>query len=110
MQTPLTNLSGLMPKYYSMLSSAERLLEIEALPDDDAQADETAVPAQGFEAARFHGVSFAYGQNEVFTDADFEIRKNDFVVISGISGIGKSTLFKLLLGVLTPDRGEIPRR
>ena len=106
-QTPLTNLSGLMPKYYSMLSSAERLLEIEALPDDDAQADETAVPAQGFEAARFQGVSFAYGQNEVFTDADFEIRKNDFVVISGISGIGKSTLFKLLLGVLTPDGGEI---
>lgn len=106
-QTPLTNLSGLMPKYYSMLSSAERLLEIEALPDDDAQADETAVPAQGFEAVRFQGVSFAYGQNEVFTDADFEIRKNDFVVISGISGIGKSTLFKLLLGVLTPDGGEI---
>lgn len=106
-QAPLTNLSGLMPKYYSMLSSAERLLEIEALPDDDAQADETAVPAQGFEAARFQGVSFAYGQNEVFTDADFEIRKNDFVVISGISGIGKSTLFKLLLGVLTPDGGEI---
>ncbi len=106
-QTPLTNLSGLMPKYYSMLSSAERLLEIEALPEDDAQADETAVPAQGFEAARFQGVSFAYGQNEVFTDADFEIRKNDFVVISGISGIGKSTLFKLLLGVLTPDGGEI---
>ena len=106
-QTPLTNLSGLMPIYYSMLSSAERLLEIEALPDDDAQADETAVPAQGFEAARFQGVSFAYGQNEVFTDADFEIRKNDFVVISGISGIGKSTLFKLLLGVLTPDGGEI---
>lgn len=106
-QTPLTNLSGLMPKYYSMLSSAERLLEIEALPEDDAQADETAVPAQGFEAARFQEVSFAYGQNEVFTDADFEIRKNDFVVISGISGIGKSTLFKLLLGVLTPDSGEI---
>ena len=106
-QTPLTNLSGLMPKYYSMLSSAERLLEIEALPEDDAQADETAVPAQGFEAVRFQGVSFAYGQNEVFTDADFEIRKNDFVVISGISGIGKSTLFKLLLGVLTPDGGEI---
>lgn len=106
-QTPLTNLSGLMPKYYSMLSSAERLLEIEALPEDDAQADETAVPAQGFEAACFQGVSFAYGQNEVFTDADFEIRKNDFVVISGISGIGKSTLFKLLLGVLTPDGGEI---
>lgn len=105
-QAPLTNLSGLMPKYYSMLSSAERLLEIETLPDE-AQAQTDTAPACNFESARFRGVSFAYGQNEVFTDADFEIRKNDFVVISGISGIGKSTLFKLLLGVLTPDGGEI---
>lgn len=105
-QAPLTNLSGLMPKYYSMLSSAERLLEIETLPEE-AQAQTDTAPACNFESARFRGVSFAYGQNEVFTDADFEIRKNDFVVISGISGIGKSTLFKLLLGVLTPDGGEI---
>lgn len=105
-QAPLTNLSGLMPKYYSMLSSAERVLEIENLPDE-AQAQTDTAPACNFESARFRGVSFAYGQNEVFTDADFEIRKNDFVVISGISGIGKSTLFKLLLGVLTPDGGEI---
>ena len=105
-QAPLTNLSGLMPKYYSMLSSAERLLEIENLPDE-AQAQTDTAPACNFESARFRGVSFAYGQNEVFTAADFEIRKNDFVVISGISGIGKSTLFKLLLGVLTPDGGEI---
>ncbi|MDO4155009.1 MAG: ABC transporter ATP-binding protein [Clostridia bacterium] len=105
-QTPLTNLSGLMPKYYSMLSSAERLLEIEDLPDE-AQTGAKTMPTQDFESARFRGVSFAYGQNEVFTDADFEIRKQDFVVISGISGIGKSTLFKLLLGVLTPDGGEI---
>lgn len=105
-QAPLTNLSGLMPKYYSMLSSAERLLELENLPEE-AQAQTDTAPACNFESARFRGVSFAYGQNEVFTDADFEIRKNDFVVISGISGIGKSTLFKLLLGVLTPDGGEI---
>lgn len=105
-QTPLTNLSGLMPKYYSMLSSAERLLEIEDLPDE-AQTGAKTMPTKDFESAQFRGVSFAYGQNEVFTDADFEIRKQDFVVISGISGIGKSTLFKLLLGVLTPDGGEI---
>ncbi|MGN0561739.1 MAG: ABC transporter ATP-binding protein [Candidatus Fimenecus sp.] len=105
-QTPLTNLSGLMPKYYSMLSSAERLLEIEDLPDE-AQTGIKMIPTKDFESARFRGVSFAYGQNEVFTDADFEIRKNDFVMISGISGIGKSTLFKLLLGVLTPQGGEI---
>lgn len=105
-QAPLTNLSGLMPKYYSMLSSAERLLELEALPEE-GETDEADFHVQDFESVRFSHVAFSYGQNEVFTDADFEIRKNDFVIISGISGIGKSTLFKLLLGVLTPAGGTI---
>ena len=106
-QTPFTNLSGLMPKYYSMLSSAERLMELEALPDDAPKPTKETASLHNFETAHFRGVSFAYGENIVFSEADLEVRKNDFVVISGISGIGKSTLFKLLLGVLTPQSGEI---
>lgn len=107
-QVPLSGLSGLFPTYYAMLASAERILEIEQLPDD-AQTDaaESMLRPECFEGVRFADVSFAYGRNRVLEHADFEIRKNDFVVISGISGIGKSTLFKLLLGVLTPDSGEI---
>ncbi len=107
-QVPLSGLSGLFPTYYAMLASAERILEIEQLPDDAEKASEEAIPCpDAFERLRFKDVSFAYGRNRVLERADFEIRKNDFVVISGISGIGKSTLFKLLLGVLTPDSGEI---
>ena len=108
-QTPFSNLSGIVPKYYSMLASAERLMEIEDLPKDAPQATEidAAALCRDFTGIRFDGVSFAYGQNEVLTDATFEILKNDFVVLSGISGIGKSTLFKLLLGVLSPVTGEI---
>lgn len=107
-QVPLSGLSGLIPTYYAMLASAERILEIEQLPDD-AQEDaaEPTLCPERFEGVRFADVSFAYGRNRVLEHADFEIRKNDFVVISGISGIGKSTLFKLLLGVLAPDSGEI---
>ncbi len=108
-QTPFSSLSGIVPKYYSMLASAERLMEIEDLPKDAPQATEidAAALCRDFTGIRFDGVSFAYGQNEVLTDATFEILKNDFVVLSGISGIGKSTLFKLLLGVLSPVTGEI---
>ena len=35
------------------------------------------------------------------------INKGDFVVISGISGIGKSTLMKILLGIYEPSEGSI---
>lgn len=107
-QVPLSGLSGLFPTYYAMLASAERIMEIEALPDDlPANHTDAAVSTDAFESIRFDSVSFAYGKNRVLKQADFTIRKHDFVVISGISGIGKSTLFKLLLGVLTPDRGTI---
>lgn len=113
-QVPLSSLSGLFPQYYAMLASAERILEILDLPDDTddtlpAESDARVHP-EAFEALQFSEVSFAYGKNQVLEHASFSIQKNDFVVISGISGIGKSTLFKLLLGVLTPDSGKITVR
>ncbi len=107
-QVPLSGLSGLIPTYYAMLASAERILEIEQLPDDAPEKPGTPkLCPDAFEEIRFDGVSFAYGKNRVLEQADFTIHKNDFVVISGISGIGKSTLFKLLLGVLRPENGTV---
>ncbi len=53
-------------------------------------------------------LSFAYPDgNCVLDDFSCTIRKGEYVGISGASGIGKSTLFNLLLGFLTPDEGEI---
>lgn len=113
-QAPLSSLSGLFPQYYAMLASAERILEILALPNDTDSAlpaeSAAQVHPEAFEALQFSDVSFAYGKNQVLEHASFSIQRNDFVVISGISGIGKSTLFKLLLGVLTPDSGRITVR
>lgn len=109
-QAPLSSLSGLFPQYYAMLASAERVLEILELPNDTDSETEAQAPISKnaeFRELHFSDVSFAYGKNQVLTHANFTVQKNDFVVISGISGIGKSTLFKLLLGVLTPDGGKI---
>ncbi len=53
-------------------------------------------------------VSFSYPDgNRVLDGFSCLIRKGDYVGISGASGIGKSTLFNLLLGFLTPEEGEI---
>lgn len=110
-QVPLSGLSGLFPQYYAMLASAERILEITGLPDDAERPvraeNSAALRPEAFSELQFSDVSFAYGKNQVLEHVSFSVQKNDFVVISGISGIGKSTLFKLLLGVLTPDSGEI---
>ena len=48
-----------------------------------------------------------FEKTQVLKGVSCEINKGDFVAVTGISGIGKSTLFKLMMGVLTPQNGEI---
>ncbi|RLC29168.1 MAG: ABC transporter [Deltaproteobacteria bacterium] len=52
-------------------------------------------------------VSFSYGGSPVLEDVTFTLTQGDFLGIIGPNGGGKTTLLKLLLGILTPDRGEI---
>ena len=52
-------------------------------------------------------LSFAYPGQEVLKDISLEVNSGDFLGILGPNGTGKSTLFKLLTGVLNPRNGEI---
>ena len=57
---------------------------------------------------RFDNVSFAYNDKKVILEeASFNVRRNSIVTIIGQNGAGKSTIFKLLLGELTPQSGKI---
>lgn len=53
------------------------------------------------------GLSFSYGSQEILTDVDFTVRPGDFVAVIGPNGGGKTTLVKLILGLLAPTRGTI---
>jgi zinc transport system ATP-binding protein len=52
-------------------------------------------------------VFFSYKNKEVLKKINMEIYKNDFAVIIGPNGGGKTTLLKLILGLMKPDLGEI---
>jgi zinc transport system ATP-binding protein len=52
-------------------------------------------------------VSFAYHQRSVLKDVNFSIRQKDYIAIIGPNGGGKTTLLKLILGLLKPDSGTI---
>ncbi len=108
-QTPVSELSSLLPQYYSAIASAERIIQLEQLKDEQT-ADSNFNASEIYkdlECISFENVSFAYSSGEVFENASLSLRKGEFAVISGISGIGKSTLLKLLMGVFPPGGGKI---
>lgn len=52
-------------------------------------------------------VSIAFGARHVLTGLSLEVRRGETLVIVGRSGSGKSVLLKLMMGLLTPDRGRV---
>lgn len=55
----------------------------------------------------FDGVSFSYGRHLVVEDADFDIFAGESICVVGPNGGGKSTLLKLMLGLLSPEKGQV---
>lgn len=108
LQAPFVNLSGVMPKYIAMVASAERLMELEAIQGEPVPSieDPQAVYRQ-MTAIGAEDLQFSYDRDKLLTGADFTLPKGSFAVITGPSGIGKSTLLKLLLGVFRPEKGGL---
>lgn len=50
---------------------------------------------------------FSYGRNVILKDVGFALEQGDFLGIIGPNGGGKTTLLKVLLGILKPDRGRV---
>ena len=111
LQTPFVNLSGVMPQYVAMIASAERLMELEEIQGEPApMAEEPAHLYRRMDGVCAENLTFSYDRDRVLTDANFTLPKGAFAVITGPSGIGKSTLLKLLLGVYRPERGGLHLR
>jgi zinc transport system ATP-binding protein len=64
-------------------------------------------PASNEPIIEIAGLSFAYGRTTVLSDVHLTIRRGDFVCIVGPNGGGKTTLLRLILGLLTPASGTL---
>ncbi|MGE5160317.1 MAG: peptidase domain-containing ABC transporter [Betaproteobacteria bacterium] len=86
-----------------------RLADIALEPREDAADDPSARGEAGDATIEAVGVSFRYGDDEpwVLRDVHLRIPAGDCVAITGASGCGKTTLLKILTGLLPPTSGEV---
>ena len=119
-QSPFANLSGLVPDYYGMLASAERLMEAESFPDDGAAArpmeEIRRLYEDELEEICLQDLCFTYQppvreEGElpmpvVLEHLSLSIRKGEYLAFVGRSGSGKSTVLKLLMCLYPPDSGR----
>lgn len=100
-QTPFSGLSGIMPRFYAALSSAERLMELEELANEEENTQEANFGS--FKELSAENLTFSYDDRRVIDGLSFKIRRGELVSVVGESGVGKSTLFKLLLSIYKCD-------
>ena len=53
------------------------------------------------------GLNTYYGESHILRDVDMNINQGEMICLIGRNGVGKTTLLKSLIGLLTPRRGEI---
>lgn len=110
-QQPFANLSGLLPQYYNMVASAERLMELDNLPPEPA--GETVDPAACYRdltAIRFSRLAFTYpcGERPVLTHAHFTLPKGSFTALTALPASASPPCLNCCWGCTPPMQGALP--
>ncbi len=89
----------------SAMAGVKRINAFLAQPERAAQAAESAAVPRG-DVAVDH-VTFGYGGRTVLSDLSFTVKAGEQATLVGRTGAGKSTVFKLLLGLYRPEKGTV---
>lgn len=103
-QRPVADLSVYVPAFIKSITSVERLLELEDLEVEVARGDFLVEDAPGI---RFENVTFAYSGINVLEGFSHDFKPGSLTVLAGPTGVGKSTLTRLSLGLLKPAAGTV---
>lgn len=105
-QRPLLEMSEQLPSLFHCSASIDRLMEIEAMPGEE---EGEALMMDGIAGVRLENLSFHYpdGEEMIFDNFSHDFKPGSRTAVIGETGIGKSTLIKLLMSLLQADSGKI---
>ena len=105
-QRPLLEMSGQLPSIIHSTASIDRILELESLPCEE-EAD--PIMLDGVAGIKIDKITFAYpdSSSAVLEEFSHDFRPGSRTAIVGPTGVGKSTLIRLLLALLKPQKGNI---
>ena len=102
---PIESLGMEIQTIQSAMAGVKRINAFLAQPERAAQAAESAAVPRG-DVAVDH-VTFGYGGRTVLSDLSFTVKSGEQATLVGRTGAGKSTVFKLLLGLYRPEKGTV---
>ena len=106
-QGPARDLTKLVPAFVNVFTAAERLMELEDIPEEQ-QGEPCMMPAPC--GIRFQQVTFNYGapgQQPALKDFNVDFKPGTCTAVMGETGAGKTTLIRLLLALIKPQDGRI---
>jgi len=104
-QHPVMQLLTLVPQVIHSTASIDRLIELESLETESG----TSTLHPTLNGIRFENVSFKYtgGDRQILSDFTHDFKPGSKTALMGETGVGKTTLFRLMLGFIGPQSGSI---
>lgn len=105
-QRPIVNMARQLPSLINSLTSAERLSELTELPSED-KGD--TIDYGKHVGVFFRDVDFTYPDSprKIIDGFTYDFKPGSTTALLGETGAGKSTIMRLMLALLQPDRGEV---
>ena len=104
-QVPVMALSRLIPQFVGILASTGRIMEIAEMKEEESA--EGKVLVKGSVGLKAQNITLSYDGNKILKDFSLDVKPGETVMMAGSSGIGKTTLLRGILGLLSPDCGDI---
>jgi len=108
-QQPILQMINMLPQVIHASASIDRLNELEQVEAEIETAEHQEGPMPGSPGVSIQDLSFSYaqGDRQIFSHFSYNFHPGSKTALMGMTGAGKTTLFRLMLALIKPDEGVL---